>query len=214
MPSASLLSRTHKRPLAARVHDRLLARVVTGDLEPGRPLDVDQLAASCGVSRAIVEEALSRLAIAGLVQADPLAGTAVTEWSVDDMRARAWMLAGIARSAILAAPPAGAHVLGRLDATPAAFVQICVSAIARTESVVTDHVTLELAEPLAIFLTPAVLAAHGVAKRSDRLTAAIDAVIAAFDHGLRDDAAAAVDDLGAVLDDLLASAGERSASSA
>src|SRR3954462_4558175 len=76
-------------PLGARtltrardqVYDRLRAAIIAAELEPGRQLSENELAARLGVSRTPVREALVRLRDERLVQIVPQLGTFVTRIS-------------------------------------------------------------------------------------------------------------------------------------
>jgi GntR family transcriptional regulator, rspAB operon transcriptional repressor len=67
----------HRR-VADEVYDRLHERIVTGDLAPGDRLDPTEVAASYGVSRTPVREAILRLDAHGLVERIPYRGVVVT----------------------------------------------------------------------------------------------------------------------------------------
>lgn len=66
------------RPILADVlYDRLLAAIVSGELQPGEKLSDSSVAAWAGVSRTPVREALDRLARVHLVEVFPRRGTVV-----------------------------------------------------------------------------------------------------------------------------------------
>ena len=65
--------------LAAQVHARLLADVVTLRFRPGQTLSENELAQEYGVSRTPVREAVQRLRLAGLVEVRPQSGTLVSK---------------------------------------------------------------------------------------------------------------------------------------
>lgn len=67
----------HRR-VADEVFDLLHDRIVTGDLAPGDRVDPTQVAASLGVSRTPVREAILRLDALGLVERLPYRGVVVT----------------------------------------------------------------------------------------------------------------------------------------
>ena len=56
------------------IYDHIRERIVSGELEPGRPVRQDSLAASLGVSKIPVREALARLESDGLLQSNPRRG--------------------------------------------------------------------------------------------------------------------------------------------
>jgi len=60
--------------------------ILTGQLEPGMPFKVTELAATFGVSIIPVREALQRLAVVGLVELRPLRMAVVSPLSADDLR--------------------------------------------------------------------------------------------------------------------------------
>jgi len=68
-----------------RVYAVLRARILAGELEPGRRLRQEALAEQLGVSRTPLREALRRLSSEGLVEIRPHHGAAVTPFSADDM---------------------------------------------------------------------------------------------------------------------------------
>jgi DNA-binding GntR family transcriptional regulator len=70
-----------------RVYAVLRARILAGELEPGRRLRQEALAEQLGVSRTPLREALRRLSSEGLVEIRPHHGAAVTPFSPDDMAA-------------------------------------------------------------------------------------------------------------------------------
>ena len=65
--------------LAAQVHARLVADIVTLRFTPGQVLSENELAQEYGVSRTPVREAVQRLRMAGLVEVRPQAGTLVSK---------------------------------------------------------------------------------------------------------------------------------------
>ncbi|MEV0362109.1 GntR family transcriptional regulator [Nocardia fusca] len=64
--------------VADRVHDELRRRIVAGELAPGDRIDPTDLAASLGVSRTPVREAILRLDAEGLVERRPYRGVVVS----------------------------------------------------------------------------------------------------------------------------------------
>lgn len=75
-----------ERPsLAERAYLVLRDRLVTLDIPPGSPINDDQLAASLGVGRTPIREALKRLETERLVVAYPRRGTFATEVNITDL---------------------------------------------------------------------------------------------------------------------------------
>lgn len=69
MGADSGLDRDTGRGLAHELVERLKARILSGDIEPGQKLPTESsLSAEFGVSRTVVREAISRLQAAGLVE--------------------------------------------------------------------------------------------------------------------------------------------------
>jgi DNA-binding GntR family transcriptional regulator len=62
------------RTIPDLIYDHIRERIVSGELAPGRPVRQDSLAASLGVSKIPVREALARLESDGLVQCNPRRG--------------------------------------------------------------------------------------------------------------------------------------------
>lgn len=83
-PSA-LLNQIENRPLRERVLDALREAIISGDLKPGQPLIETELAASLGVSRAPLREALQILSSEGLVETIPYTGTSVRHLTRTDI---------------------------------------------------------------------------------------------------------------------------------
>jgi DNA-binding GntR family transcriptional regulator len=70
------------RALPDLIYDHIRERIVSGDLGPGKPVRQDSLAASLGVSKIPVREALARLESDGLVQCNPRRGFEVLALTV------------------------------------------------------------------------------------------------------------------------------------
>lgn len=68
-----------KRTSAEEIRHGIAARILSGDLEPGVPLDETQIAADYAVSRTPVREALRLLAASGLVDQRPHAKAIVAK---------------------------------------------------------------------------------------------------------------------------------------
>ena len=74
-----------RRVLADEVTDDLRDAIVTHELEPGRKLTEDELAAQLGVSRGPVREALMRLEREGLVVIERHRGATIASWNRQDI---------------------------------------------------------------------------------------------------------------------------------
>ena len=70
---------------AAKVHDRIRAGILNGDLRPGSPLRLAMLAEKYDASMSVVREALGRLAEHNLAILVPKQGFKVVEVSRDDL---------------------------------------------------------------------------------------------------------------------------------
>jgi DNA-binding GntR family transcriptional regulator len=70
--------------LSYDTYDRLKAKIVSGELEPGTPLTELRLAATLGISRTPIREALRHLEKHGLVTIDQSRGARVSEVSFRD----------------------------------------------------------------------------------------------------------------------------------
>ena len=64
-------------PLRDRIHDKLRAAILTGELPPGAPVIEAELAARLGASRTPIREALRRLETEGLLEPRGLRGSVV-----------------------------------------------------------------------------------------------------------------------------------------
>jgi DNA-binding GntR family transcriptional regulator len=71
--------------LADRAYREIRDRLVMLDIRPGSPINEDQLAASLGIGRTPVREALKRLAYERLVVAYPRRGTFATDVNITDL---------------------------------------------------------------------------------------------------------------------------------
>jgi DNA-binding GntR family transcriptional regulator len=74
-----------RRALYEDVAERLRAQIFSRELEPGSWIDEQQVAASYGISRTPLREALKVLAVEGLVTMKPRRGAYVAEMSQDDV---------------------------------------------------------------------------------------------------------------------------------
>jgi DNA-binding GntR family transcriptional regulator len=70
---------------ASMVGERIRASIIDGELQPGAQLHEVELAASFGVSRGPVREALQRLIQEGLLRSEPHRGVFVPVMSADDI---------------------------------------------------------------------------------------------------------------------------------
>ncbi len=81
-PSGALVERT---VLSDQVKDRLLERIVSGELEPGSRIVETRIAREFGISQAPVREALRSLASLGLVEMRPHRGAWVRKPDQDEL---------------------------------------------------------------------------------------------------------------------------------
>lgn len=90
------MPRLEKRALHAQIVDEIGRRIVSGALQPGKPLTSESgLCAEMGVSRTVLREAFRVLSDKGLIEARPKAGTLVTHperWNFLDRDVMAWKL--------------------------------------------------------------------------------------------------------------------------
>jgi DNA-binding GntR family transcriptional regulator len=84
---ASLARERGHRTLAEQAFASLHEAIVTGTLEPGERLPIEELAEVLKMSPMPIREALRRLDAAGLVEHVPHRGARVTELSIADLRA-------------------------------------------------------------------------------------------------------------------------------
>ena len=73
------------RSLQQQIHDRLLGRILRGELEPGERISPPEIAAALGVSITPVRDAVNQMAAEGLVTVTPRRGTIVSPVSVRDI---------------------------------------------------------------------------------------------------------------------------------
>jgi DNA-binding GntR family transcriptional regulator len=71
--------------LRERIHDRLRAAIISGELAPGSPVIEAELATRLGASRTPVREALRRLEAEGLLEPRGLRGSIVRELHADEV---------------------------------------------------------------------------------------------------------------------------------
>jgi len=72
--------------LSEQIYRLLRDRIVHGQLEPGRRIDLPAVIAELGISKTPLREALARLEIDGLVITKPRSGTFVARLTVKDIR--------------------------------------------------------------------------------------------------------------------------------
>src|ERR1700680_4319608 len=72
-------------PLRDRIHDRLRAAIISGELSPGTPVIEAEIAGRLGASRTPVREALRRLEAEGLLEPRGLRGSVVREVKADEV---------------------------------------------------------------------------------------------------------------------------------
>jgi DNA-binding GntR family transcriptional regulator len=85
MHSKSLQPLRRGLPLRDRIHDRLRAAIISGELPPGTPVIEAELAGRLGASRTPVREALRRLEAEGLLEPRGLRGSVVRALRSDEV---------------------------------------------------------------------------------------------------------------------------------
>jgi DNA-binding GntR family transcriptional regulator len=85
-PEQVAVSGQTKRTRGDHAYDRLRAEILSGRFGPGTRLKFGDLAAECDVSMSVLREALTRLALEGLVSNTPNVGYTVTEISAPRLR--------------------------------------------------------------------------------------------------------------------------------
>jgi DNA-binding GntR family transcriptional regulator len=125
MSDIKLISTTVRAQAASELRDRIL----TGRLQPGDRLDLDQLTAEFGISRTPVREALLQLSYEGLVDITPRSGMTVVGITPED---------AVDSFAILAALAGKAAEMATARMTPAELSRLreLAGAIERSERVV------------------------------------------------------------------------------
>ena len=73
------------RSLQQQIHDRLLSRILRGELAPGDRISPPGIAASLGVSITPIRDAVNQMAAEGLVTVTPRRGTIVSPISIRDI---------------------------------------------------------------------------------------------------------------------------------
>ena len=111
MSDIKLISTTVRAQAASELRDRIL----TGRLQPGDRLDLDQLTAEFGISRTPVREALLQLSYEGLVDITPRSGMTVVGITPED---------AVDSFAILAALAGKAAEMATARITPAELSQL------------------------------------------------------------------------------------------
>lgn len=109
---------------AQRAYVAIAERMASGDLEPGAWLREESLAASIGISRTPVREALRRLASEGLVRFEANRGAQVVEWNRDTISEIYGLRAAVeGYVAGVAAQKISDEALDRLEANLDAYVR-------------------------------------------------------------------------------------------
>lgn len=83
------MSNTVQPSRAQRAYNEILARIVRGDLAPGERIVEREIAASLGISRTPIREAIRRLEVEGLLEPNPASAYArpvVTSLTFEDAR--------------------------------------------------------------------------------------------------------------------------------
>src|ERR1700735_3441342 len=86
-------------PVRTRAANELRDRILTGRLQPGDRLDLDQLTTEFGISRTPIREALLELSYEGLVEITPRSGMAVVGITPQDAVDNFAVLAALAGKA-------------------------------------------------------------------------------------------------------------------
>lgn len=116
-PTFTRISRLAGRPAGAAIYAALREAIINAELEPGRQLSENELAAQLGVSRTPIREALARLRDDRLVEIVPQLGTFVSHISVDAVGDAQFMREALECSAVrLAADRAGEAEIAALRA--------------------------------------------------------------------------------------------------
>jgi DNA-binding GntR family transcriptional regulator len=101
--------------IRAQAADELRDRILTGRLQPGDRLDLDQLTAEFGISRTPIREALLELSYEGLVEITPRSGMAVVGITPQD---------AVDNFAVLAALAGKAAEMATTRITPAELAEL------------------------------------------------------------------------------------------
>lgn len=129
MPLAQHRGPLRRPPLRFEAYDVLLEAIVRGDLAPGEQIRDSELAASIGLSRTPVREAIGRLVDAGLVEAKPGVYTRITVPTRQDVVATVEVLRALEEIALRAAVPVlTADHLDRLAAANRRFADAVAAA--------------------------------------------------------------------------------------
>ncbi|MFD1696161.1 GntR family transcriptional regulator [Roseibium aestuarii] len=86
--------------LAQRVYDSLRTAILSMQLPPGTMLRKQVICAQLGVSRSPVSEAITRLAVEGLVEVIPQSGSRVTKFSMAEIREGAFLREAVELAAV------------------------------------------------------------------------------------------------------------------
>lgn len=94
------------RPSArSTAYSRVREKIINGELQPGATLSENELAATLGISRQPVREALLLIAQEGLVEVRPQSGTYVTRIDPDRVREAQFIREAIELASLAACPP-------------------------------------------------------------------------------------------------------------
>ena len=150
----------------AQAANELRDRILTGRLQPGDRLDLDQLTAEFGISRTPIREALLELSYEGLVEITPRSGMAVVGITPED---------AVDNFAILAALVGKAAEMATGRMTPAELAELrqLADAIEGSDDVVAANRRFHRALNLAARSPPAHLPAPGGARRARQLLRAL-----------------------------------------
>lgn len=97
--------RIERRPLREQIKDELLRRLERGEFDPAEPLNEGQIAASMGVSRTPLREALIALEIEGLIRSEQGKGFRFAPMTPKEFRELAQVLSGMEALALQLSDP-------------------------------------------------------------------------------------------------------------
>jgi DNA-binding GntR family transcriptional regulator len=123
--SAEWVTQGGHRTLAEKAFTALHAGIVTGALNPGQRLRIEELAELLEMSPMPIREALRRLDSVGLVEHVPHRGARVAELSVDDLRE-------VYDARLALEPLAVRHAAKRFTDDDAEFARECLARVAET----------------------------------------------------------------------------------
>lgn len=105
----------HRGCMRDQVRDRILARILSGEYQPGMRLKEMALAAECAVSQAPVREALRELEALGLVECERYRGTRVRSADATELREAYELRMLLEENAVQHAVPLSPERLARLE---------------------------------------------------------------------------------------------------